>query len=125
MKPVFFLPIFAIASLAACNGVTGPTGVGGGAVGHVTVGNIFFQSAHNGSRNPAVDTVEVGSTVTWTWSAAGDHSIQSTGTPGIFRNSVVIGAAGSIYEVTFNTAGTYTYQCGVHGAAMTGRIVVQ
>jgi len=27
--------------------------------------------------------------------------------------------------VTFRNPGTYTYQCAVHGAAMTGRIVVQ
>jgi plastocyanin len=27
--------------------------------------------------------------------------------------------------VTFNTPGTYTYDCSVHGSLMTGRIVVQ
>jgi len=27
--------------------------------------------------------------------------------------------------VTFRTAGTYPYDCGVHGSSMTGRIVVQ
>ena len=89
------------------------------------MGNIFFRSAHYGSQNPAVDTIAAGSTVTWTWGAAGSHSIQSTGTPFIFRNSVVMSAANATYVVTFNTPGTYTYQCGVHGSAMTGRIVVQ
>src|SRR5256886_9667192 len=39
--------------------------VGSGAVG--TNGRIVFTSAHNGTVNPAVDTVAVGSTVTWTW----------------------------------------------------------
>ena len=29
------------------------------------VDNFFFQSAHNGSMNPAVDTIAVGDTVTW------------------------------------------------------------
>jgi plastocyanin len=38
---------------------------------------------------------------------------------------VVMGNAGDTYSVTFNTPGTYTYDCGVHGAAMSGRIVVQ
>jgi plastocyanin len=27
--------------------------------------------------------------------------------------------------VTFQNPGTYTYDCGVHGSLMTGRIVVQ
>jgi plastocyanin len=89
------------------------------------VGNNYFQSAHNGSQNPAVDTIAAGTTITWAWNAAGSHSVQSTGTPGIFRNSVVMSSANARYTVTFNTPGTYTYQCGVHGAAMTGRIVVQ
>ena len=57
-------------------------GGGGGPVGQVTVGNNFFRSAHNGSQNPAVDTIAAGGSVTWTWNAAGSHSIQSTGTPG-------------------------------------------
>jgi hypothetical protein len=28
------------------------------------------------------------------------------------------------YVATFATAGTYRYQCAVHGSAMTGRVVV-
>ncbi len=90
----------------------------------VNVGNDFFRSV-NGSQNPAVDTIKAGGTVTWTWSAAGSHSIRSTGTPGIFRNSVVMSAAGSTYAVTFLNPGTYAYDCSVHGAAMSGRIVVR
>jgi plastocyanin len=120
----------ALLSLAACQGATAPGGGGGGGgggglAGHVTVGNDFFRSDHNGSQNPAVDTIAAGSSVTWTWNAAGSHSIQSTGTPGIFRSSVVMSGANSSYVVTFNTPGTYTYDCSVHGLAMTGRIVVQ
>jgi len=99
---------------------------GGGPVGQIVVGNIFFRSAHNGSQNAAVDTVAAGSTVTWTWNAAGSHSIQSTGqVPNIFRNSVVMNAANDTYAVTFQNPGTYPYDCAVHGAAMSGVIVVQ
>lgn len=101
-------------------------GAGGGPVGHVTVGNNFFQSAHNGTLNEAVDTISAGSTVTWSWAASGSHSIQSTGTqPDVFRNSVVMSSSGSSYAVMFSTPGTYTYDCSIHGAAMSGRIVVQ
>lgn len=92
----------------------------------VTVGNDFFASVHNGSQNPAVDTIAAGNIVTWTWNATGSHSIRSTGlTPEIFRNSVVMSAVGSSYSVRLLHPGTYDYDCAVHGAAMSGRIVVQ
>ena len=118
--------IVAAALLAGCGGVTSPGGGGGGPVGNVTVGNIFFRSVRNGSQNPAVDTIAAGDSITWAWNAAGSHSIQSTGgAPEIFRNSVVMSGAHDSYTVTFRNPGTYTYQCAVHGAAMTGRIVVQ
>ena len=58
----------ALLSLAACGGATSPDGGGGGGVvggpvGQVTVGDIFFRSARNGSQNPAVDTIVAGSSV--------------------------------------------------------------
>ncbi len=117
--------IVSAALVAACGGVTSPGGGGGGPVGNVTVGNILFRSVRNGSQNPAVDTIAAGDSITWAWNAAGSHSIQSTGTPDIFRNSVVMSEANDTYTVTFRNPGTYTYQCAVHGAAMTGRIVVR
>ena len=112
----------ALFSLAACGGVTSPGG--GASVGQVTVGNILFRSVHNGSQNPAVDTIAAGDSITWVWNAAGSHSIRSTGVPDIFRNSVVMSGANDTYTVTFRNPGTYSYDCMVHGAAMTGRIVV-
>jgi plastocyanin len=93
---------------------------------HVTVGNTFFRSVQNGTQNPAVDTIAAGARVTWTWNAAGAHSIQSTGIPpAVFRNSVVMSGAGDSYSVRLFNPGTYDYDCAVHGAAMTGRIVVR
>jgi plastocyanin len=119
--------IVAAALLAGCGGLTSPQGGGGGGGGRpVTVGNIFFRSGHNGSQNPAVDTIAAGDSVTWTWNAAGSHSIRSTGLPPeVFRNSVVMAGAHDTYTVTFRHPGTYTYDCEIHGAAMTGQIVVQ
>lgn len=91
----------------------------------VSVGNDFFRTA-NGTQNPAVDTIDAGGSVTWTWSAAGSHTIQSTGSGAtVFRNSVVMSQAGDSYAVTFIHPGTYDYDCAIHGAAMTGRIVVR
>src|SRR2546429_8122178 len=108
--------------LAGCGGVTSPGG-GGHPVGDVLVGNIFFRSAHNGTTNPAVDTIAAGDSITWAWNAAGSHSIQSTGAvPGGFRNSVGMSGARDSYTSTVREPGTYTYQCAGHGAAMTGPI---
>ncbi|MGE5685874.1 MAG: plastocyanin/azurin family copper-binding protein [Gemmatimonadota bacterium] len=115
-------------------GGTGGTGGTGGNTGGtpasgdvaVIVGNNFMKSGHNGSVNPAVDTVAIGGSVTWTWTNTGNvpHGIQSLGSP-LFRNGTVLTGNGSTYRVTFNTAGTYQYDCVVHGAMMSGTIVVQ
>ena len=123
MRNTTWILATALLSLAACGGATSPDG--GGAVGQVTVGDTFFRSARNGTQNPAVDTIAAGDSITWAWNAAGAHSIQSTGVPDIFRNSVVLVGANNTYSVTFRNPGTYPYQCQVHGSAMTGRIVVQ
>jgi plastocyanin len=91
----------------------------------VTVGNIFFTSGRNGTSNPAVDTVAVGGTVTWTWGTTGSvpHSIQSVGSPS-FTSSSVQSGSGSTYQLTFAQPGTYQYDCAIHGSLMTGTIVV-
>ena len=88
----------------------------------VNVGDIFFKSAHNATQNPAVDTVAVGGTVTWTWVGADNHSVHSTGSPS-FTSSTT--QTSGTYLFTFTAAGTYTYDCIVHGALMTGKIVVR
>jgi plastocyanin len=90
----------------------------------VQVGDIFFKSVHNGSLNPAVDTIPAGATVLWTWVGSLPHSVESTGVPSFTSSSVMTGA-GRTYALKFTTAGTYTYDCAVHATQMTGRIVVQ
>ena len=91
----------------------------------VTVGDIFFKSDLNGSSNPAVDTVAVNGTVTWTWatSEALPHSVESTGSPS-FTSSGILTGSGNSYSFTFTAPGTYQYDCVVHGQMMTGTIVV-
>jgi plastocyanin len=130
------LTIIALAALAGCGGYMstapyggGGGGGGGGPVGSVAVGTngaIVFSSAHNGTANPAVDTVAVGGTVTWTWNNNGgiSHSVQSLGST-TFASSGTKSGNGQTYAVTFTTPGTYQYDCAVHGTAMTGTIVVR
>jgi plastocyanin len=128
----------AVAGLLACSGydASSPYGGGGGSgggggggggggnpAGAVTVGSgIQFTSRHNASMNPAVDTIAVGATVTWTWSGTLPHSVKSVGTPSFASSGTLTGSG--TYAVTFATAGTYQYECAVHGQAMTGTIVV-
>jgi plastocyanin len=90
------------------------------------VGNNLFRSARNGTCDPAVDTIPAGSAVTWTWTATGgtQHSVESTGATS-FTSSAIKSGSGSTYTFTFTTPGTYSYDCGVHGGQMTGRVVVQ
>ncbi len=123
----------AIAAGAACSDSYGGgssgggcRGPGGGAAGAVEVGNNLFRSAHNGSCNPAVDTIAAGGTVTWTWTATGSvsHSVRSQGTPSFPSSNILVGN-GASYSFQFTTPGTYRYDCAVHGSAMTGRVVVQ
>ena len=109
---------------------TGPSGggngPGGGPVGSVIVGNIFFESGHNGTRNAAQDTVAVGQAVTWTWTSTGSTSHSVAAIPAAsFPSSGILTGNGMTYSFTFTQPGTYHYQCAVHGAAMSGIIVVQ
>ena len=88
----------------------------------VDIGDDLFKSIRNGSQNPAVDTIAVGGKVVWTWRGLASHSVQSTGSP-TFTSSTI--KTSGTYSFTFNAAGTYTYDCAVHGLIMTGRIVVK
>ncbi|MEP6572175.1 MAG: Ig-like domain-containing protein [Gemmatimonadota bacterium] len=83
------------------------------------LGTISYTSAHNGTVNPAIDSVAVGGQVQWVW-ASGTHRVESTGIPAFTSGPTQ--SSGS-YTVTFNTAGTYQYDCGIHGNLMTGTIV--
>jgi plastocyanin len=117
----------AVGCSSSSNTPTSPTspGTGGGPVGSVIVGDIFFQSCHNGTK-PAQDTVAVGQMVTWTWTNTGStsHSVLSTSSPS-FTSSDILTGNGQTYTFTFTQPGTYHYSCAVHGSLMTGVVVVQ
>ena len=86
----------------------------------VAVDNFFFQSTTNSTR-PAADTVAVGGTVTWTW-VTSNHSVQSQGSPSFISSAT---KSSGTYQFMFNTAGTYAYDCAVHGPSMSGTVVVR
>lgn len=120
----------ALVTLVACGeSASGPNdpgdgggGGGGGTAGTIRVGSgIQFVSARNGTTNPAVDTVSVGDTVTWTWRGDLPHSVRSAG--GAFAGSPTFTGNGT-HRVAFPTPGVFQYDCREHGNLMTGRIVV-
>ena len=77
--------------------------------------------AHN-SFAPATVTIQAGQSVTWNW-VSGFHSVVSDSTPQAFADSPAQ-AAGQ-FTVMFAAAGSYPYHCGVHGAMMSGTVIVQ
>jgi plastocyanin len=87
----------------------------------ITVSNNFF--------DPSATTVPVSTRVTWTWDACGSDGYggQSCTSHGIvFDDGSSSGTqTQGTWSRTFATAGTYKYHCTVHGAAMSGTIVVQ
>lgn len=72
------------------------------------------------SFSPDSVTIKAGTKVIWKWSGTSNpHSIQLTGTTSPEQTS-------GEFTRTFDQSGTtFSYQCGVHKAAMTGRIVVE
>lgn len=88
----------------------------------INMGSNFFTSQQNGTSNAAVDTLKATGTATWHAVAAG-HGVQSTGNPSFTSETTTL-PMGMTYAFTFNTPGTYTYDCIIHGAIMSGRIVV-
>jgi probable HAF family extracellular repeat protein len=91
--------------------------------GFASLGSTAFISNRNLSINPAVDTIPVGTTMTWTWLTGATHNVQSTGTPS-FPSSALLTKEGAKYTHTFTKAGTYRYGC-VRHPQMTGRVIVR
>jgi plastocyanin len=66
-------------------------------------------------------TIRVGDAVTWTNQDAAQHSARFAG----LGTGTAILSQGQSGSLTFTTAGTFNYDCAVHGAAMQGTVVVQ
>ena len=76
----------------------------------------------NFSFGPAVLTVSVGSTVTWTNRDDIPHTVVSTDEPKVFKSNVL--DTNEKFSFTFTKAGTYPYFCSIH-PNMIGKIIVQ
>jgi plastocyanin len=117
--------LFAILSISvSCTksmDATSVTGSGagnkGGAAGPGT-NEVWIQDM---AFNPSTITVTTGTTITWTNKDAIGHTATSTNTAEF--DTGIIGSNGTANH-TFNTAGTYQYDCSVH-PSMTATVVVK
>src|SRR5581483_4003475 len=75
--------------------------------------------------DPATVSIKVNGTITWNWGGAVIHTVTSGTAPtpdGTF-DSGAAQSTGSFMH-TFAAAGTVPYFCKVHGAMMTGTVIV-
>lgn len=112
--------VAALAALvtAGCNNSMSSGGAGGRSTA-ITVGNDFY------SITP--DTVASGAQITWTWATPSNgHTVSWDSGPA--GSTLPAGSAtmtSGTYNATLTTVGTYHYHCLIHGAVMSGVIVIQ
>src|SRR3989442_15330188 len=114
MRSQLLLLAAALALAVGCKSSTSPSG--GGRSTTITVGNNYF--------SPTPDTVPAGQvTFSWSGGSAVGHNVTWDTGPTTPANSATM--MSGTYPAALQ-AGTYTYHCSIHGAAvMSGRIVVQ
>ena len=112
----------AAALLAACGGggddPAGPSTTGTGNPG-TTPSTTNAISVRDNNFSPSTTTITPGTTVTWTWSGSNPHDVTfADGTASAVQRA-------GTYQRTFAAAGTFAYQCSIHGASMSGTITVR
>ena len=74
----------------------------------------------NYAVSPATRTIAVGTTLTWRWaSGSSTHNVTFSGGPASPDQ------ASGTFARLFSAAGTFTYQCTIHGGSMSGTVTVQ
>ena len=92
--------------------VFGMATTAGAATGNVTIAGFAFA--------PQTITVNVGDAVTWTNQDGAPHSAKAVN--GSFDTGTL--GQGASRTLTFTTAGSFSYICGIHGSSMSGTVVV-
>ncbi len=78
------------------------------------------------SYDPSSITIAVGDTVTWNFNdpdSVNPHSVTSTGAESF--DSGVLNPGAPAFSRTFAAAGSFGYECSVHGSSMSGTVNVQ
>ena len=89
--------------------------------------SVFDVAVTNFEFTPNTLTIDVGDTVRWT-NVSGTHNVDGTlasypSNPVAFSNPAD-GSGTWVFDVVFTVAGTYQYECGIHGPNMPGTITV-
>jgi plastocyanin len=96
---------------------------------NVSVGTYWFcNSSYQSGVCPT--SIAVGDTVVWNFTApthtttecGGDNNCNNANPTPLWDSGVV--SSGGTFQYTFTEAGTYSYQCNVHGALMRGTVTV-
>jgi plastocyanin len=103
------------AALALALAFAAPAHAGAVGIQIVKIGN-------PGAYSPDPQTAHVGDQVTWTNTDTTAHSATSD-TAGVFDTGHVAPGQPSP-PITFDTPGTFTYHCSIHGSSMTGEVDV-
>ena len=112
------LSLLAAVALAGLAGASTPAGATG------TTVTVHLIAA---SFTPGTVTIDVGDRVTWVNDDQVDHTV--TADDGSFNSSPdcpdTCMGQGATYTHTFTKAGTFTYTCLIHGASMSGTVIVR
>ena len=105
-------------AVAACSG----SGSGNGGAGASPVATSTVDLPPSYKFVPAAITVPVGTTVTWTNNDNFSHSVQFL--DGGLPTDPLLMKPGESTTFTFETAGTFKYQCHLHPQQMQGTVTV-
>ena len=116
------------ALLAGCGGLNLTASNGNGGGGNTPTAAI---AVHDNAYTPNVITIAVGTKVNWTNDGPSSHTVTSDSTG--FDSGALAAPKpnpyggmtnGGLFQVTFNTPGTYTYHCSFHPTTMQGTVTV-
>ncbi|MCC6386132.1 MAG: hypothetical protein IT302_01975 [Dehalococcoidia bacterium] len=116
-----------VAAMTACGGGGGGGADTAGASGpantpaptvernaRVTIGDNIYQ--------PVLSSISAGKSIDWVWEGSGTHSVVIKTPDGKEVKSPE--QAKGTFSYKFETAGTYDYNCSIHGDRMQGRVQV-
>lgn len=72
---------------------------------------------------PRLQNAKVGQVVEWKWDSSNQHSV--TGTFNGQKIDSGTKSGNETFTFTFDQAGTFEYSCSVHGASMSGQVIIQ
>lgn len=117
------LSVFAVAACGGDDQTPPPATATGGTSSPARGQSLISIEVSDNKFTPSNLTVPKGTKITWDWTGANAHSVIGKWQETRVQSEQLTGHGS--FSFTFETAGTFDYQCGVHGAAMTARVTVK